>query len=1048
METNVARRRGKREPMVALNSFAMMTLSRTLVAALLLVFAFPSYLLAQSNEASEVFELQDFLGRTWRNESVGFTASWAQLTSARAGLPLIGPDQKPVLYQIVQGSGGAPPAIEFLADLEPFEKRAYHFARATGHAAAATDLKIEETSDAIRLINSRIGISIRKKLAAGQGPIESIRLASGHWIGNSLLHGAPPVLSYSVSLVARGPVFAEITCDIKFVDARSWQLRLRINANEPVVLVNEKFSLNDSTSFQLMLSPQFSPDGLFYRFGKASSADGEGKLATWKIPATHDAAAFVLEPWLHWSERERQGTWFALYNEQRSDLLSIAARTPSLWVDPERLEQRASSQTFLTSDRDGLKWTLALKDGARQWMIAALDKNTSLAPLRDKNLYQAPLPQQYQIKYSDFPLDRIKDYITRWRGDESDHPHLIVTRNNITALCRNFRPDPAELASYRTAPIVFNRIDEPIIYFLCTHDLALGQHLASTAVSWVQDAVNMLVRQDALVTLGFAPHQQTAIATAMNLADVIWSSGYLSAELRDRLKAQVAILAYTVNRDDYWSPPRGFAGNPNMTSTVAAYRALLGAMIPAHPIAAAWVANGIKELKYQLDHWSDDDGGWLEAPHYAMVSYDCLLGVFLMAHNAGFGDYLYDPKMKKIAEWFAKISTPPDPQLDGHRHLPPIGNTYMREPTGEFGLIASLWKLKDPEFAANMQWMYQQQGSPAEPGLGGFYPTLAGFRQLLINPFIVGKPPTYRSELFSRTGVVLRNHFPSERETQLYLIAGANHEHYDQDSGSFTLWGKGHLIANDFGYGGNMPADDHNMVVAADAPGGDIMQVAEFSSGPNLDYVRGVKNGAWTRQIAFIKDADPLGPNYFVISDSLKTPAWRLWLTADKVTTWRLWLTADKVTTSGQSVVAVGKDDVNTDIFFVEPAGVSLRTEQKTRQTSGIAAGDYGILSTTQTGLIATSNGGAGFTAVVYPRLKREPAPVVTELAGGKVIKMQSGAGTDYVFLASAPFAYRDQDISFSGTVGLVQIRSNEANLSLGALGKLTAFGKTLNRPQ
>jgi hypothetical protein len=1035
--------------MIAWRSFAVMMFLRTLVAAFLLVSAFPSFLLAQSNEASEVFELQDFLGRTWRNESVVFAASAAQLASARAELPLIGPNQKPVLYQIVEGSAGAPPAIEFLADLDPFEKRAYHFARAGGHAAVATDLKIEETAETIRLVNSRIGISIRKKLGEGQGPIEGIRLPSGHWIGNSRLLERVPS-SYSVSLVARGPVFAEIICDIKFAEARSWQLRLRIQANEPVVLVDEKFSLNDSTSFQLLLSPQFSPDGLFYRLGKAGPGS-EGKLATWKIPTTSDATVFVLEPWLHWWERERQGTWFALYNEQRPDLLAIAARTPSLWVDPKHIEQRASSRTFLTSDRAGLKWTLALEDGARQWMIAALDKTASLAPLREENLYQAPLPQQYQIKYSDFPLNRIKDYITRWRGDENDHPRLIVRKNDIAALCRNFRLDPAKLVDYRKAPIVDSRMGEPITYYLCTHDLELGQHLTSTAVSWMQDAVNMLVRQNAKVTLGFAPHQQTAIATAMNLADVIWSSGYLSAELRDRMKAQVAILAYTVNRDDYWSPPRGFAANPNMTSTVAAYRALLGAMIPAHPMAAAWVANGIKELKHQLDHWSDDDGGWLEAPHYAMVAYDYLLGVFLMAHNAGFDDSLYDPRMKKIAEWFAKISTPPDPELDGHRHLPPIGNTYMREPTGEFGLIANLWKRKDPEFAANMQWMHQQHGSPAEPGLGGFYPILAGFRQFLIDRDIVSKPPAYRSEKFSRTGVMLRNHFPSDRETQLYLIAGANHEHYDQDSGSFTLWGKGRLIANDFGYEGDMPAEDHNMVVASGASSGEIMQVAEFSSGPDLDYVRGVKKGEWTRQIAFIKDSDPLGPNYFVISDSLRreSAAWRFWSTlkTPAPATWRLWLTAEKVTTTkGQSAMAVGKEDVNTDIFFIEPAGVSLRTEQKTRQTSGIAAGVYGTVSTSQTGLIATSNGDSGFTAIVYPRLKSEPPPVFTELAGGKAIKVQSDATTDYVFLASAPFAYQDRDISFSGTVGLVRIRSHEATLSLGAQGKLTAFGRALDR--
>src|SRR5262249_16386951 len=304
---------------------------------------------------------------------------------------------------------------------------------------------------------------------------------SGQWIGNSLLLGPPSIpSSYSASVVARGPVFAEIICELKFAEARSWQLRLRIQANEPVVLVGEKFSLNDSTSFQLLLSQQFSPDGLFYRLGKASSAGGEGKLATWKIPTTDNATVFVLEPWLHWWERERQGTWFALYNEQRSDLLASGGGTASLWVDPKHMEQRASSQAFLTSDRAGLKWTLALKRGARQWMIAALDKNVSLAPLHNENLNKAPLPQQYQIKYSDFPLNRIKDYITHWRGDENDHPRLIITKNDIAALCRNFRLDLAKLESYRTAAIASSRMDEPITYYLCTRGLgtrpAFGQH--------------------------------------------------------------------------------------------------------------------------------------------------------------------------------------------------------------------------------------------------------------------------------------------------------------------------------------------------------------------------------------------------------------------------------------------------------------------------------------------------------------------------------------------------------------------------------------------
>src|SRR5690606_17781589 len=132
--------------------------------------------------------------------------------------------------------------------------------------------------------------------------------------------------------------------------------------------------------------------------------------------------------------------------------------------------------------------------------------------------------------------------------------------------------------------------------------------------------------------------------------------------------------------------------------------------------------NGLAELKErQLDVWSDAKGGWLEAPHYAMVSYDHLLGALLMAYNAGFNQHLYDPKMKLVIEWLAKISTPPDAALSGHRHLPPIGATYMREPSGQFGIVARLWKDKDPEFASNMQWMFRQQGSHASAGVGGFF---------------------------------------------------------------------------------------------------------------------------------------------------------------------------------------------------------------------------------------------------------------------------------------------------------------------------------------
>ena len=127
-----------------------------------------------------------------------------------------------------------------------------------------------------------------------------------------------------------------------------------------------------------------------------------------------------------------------------------------------------------------------------------------------------------------------------------------------------------------------------------------------------------------------------------------------------------------------------------MTTSHYGYKAAAACFNPTHPEAKAWIADALREAHEELETWSDDNGGWMEAPHYAMVSYDALLGISIMANNAGLGGDLFHPKMKKVIEWLAKISTPPDSRYGGFRHLPPIGNTYLIEPTGEFGIVARL----------------------------------------------------------------------------------------------------------------------------------------------------------------------------------------------------------------------------------------------------------------------------------------------------------------------------------------------------------------------
>ncbi len=991
---------------------------------------------ADENQTAE-FVLHESLGQVWRNECIRFDLSPAQAAHAQARHALIGPGNIPVPYQVF--TDGTRNRIAFAASLNTFEERRYHFSDA-GADPLETDLKIDQRADHIDLFNTATGISLRRKLKGDEGPLAAIRLASGGWIGDSRLRTSEPITAYSVEVTAHGPVYAEAVCRVKFGQDRSWEIRFRVYASEPVVVIDEKFATGDDSAFRLDLGTDYRPDRLFYRAGN----DVVGRNATWEIDPQDKQPVFVLEPWLHWWERDRQGNWFGLYSSNGSNLLAVGALEPGLWIDPSQPpEKRSAAQIFLTHEDKDLWATFPLRGGQRKWMITTLDQEAGLelppppAGGRGPGISKfATLPQKYLIKHGDFPLDRVKDATQPWNQKPGDLARPLISEADLQALQRRLKPDPELLDKFRHSPVVTYDMDETIASYLATNDAELGRHLGGEAVRLIQIEVDNFYRQDNGPTLGVEPHRRANdLLPSVNLAALMLGRGNLLPEQARRLKSQLAFLADTVTRPDFYSPARGYSANPNMTSTVSAFQVRLAGAIPSHPKAAGWINGGMNELKRELNQWSDENGGWLEAPHYALVAYDTLLGCFLAAHAAGEDDVLYDPKMKLVANWLAKISSPPDIRLNGWRHHLPIGNTFQRETSSIYGHMAVIWRDKDPQFSAHMQWMHQQSGAPTSPGIGGFFPTLGGFRTLYLDPNLPAVAPQWTSELFPETGVILRSGFPSKHETQLSLIAGRNHDHYDDDSGSITLWGKGSLLANDFGYTGNPSSEDHNMLISPVARNGN-MRVEDFATTERLDILRGVRD-TWTRHIAFVKDPDPLGHNYFVISDTLSQPA---------PMKWQLWLTAAQVTTKPQAAVIQGRDDIDLDILFTSPQQIPLRTEEKSRNCLAMRpdrSTDGGNI-TTQTGLIAEIPSGDRITAVIFPRLKTEETPDVTSLADGKVLRIHSKVGTDYVFLNTSAFSYKDNDISFEGTSGSIQIRGETLTLALGEAGRIAARQREL----
>ncbi len=598
--------------------------------------------------------------------------------------------------------------------------------------------------------------------------------------------------------------------------------------------------------------------------------------------------------------------------------------------------------------------------------------------------------------------------ILQWPGGDRDpHPCLYVTAKDLPRI-KQSRPDLPALAAKTAWSLESDGMDKLVAAALLADNLHAQKVVTAEAIRNL-DIVIQRIPDTTIKRIG--PHAYgRQVGFAAGLADAALASKQLSAPDRAAILEKIARLSYLFADPAYWSLEKGDVGlNPNMTTMAYAYRVTFAALIPSHPLAKQWLRAGLVEIKREIHEWTDPAGGMAECPHYSMLILDHWLGACLAARNAGEPEagHLFDAGIRRASLWFANISTPRGP--GGTRRLPSLGHTYSNERSSTFGLLAYLWKDKDAAFASQMQWMHREHGSFHEPGIKSYYPGLMGYRTLLLDETIAPKPPVLGSTVYPETGVLLRNTLGSNRETTLYLIAGRNHSHYYNDSGSITLWGKGSELSHEDAYGEERAHDQsvpkwsdsknvHSMVSgpATNNPE-EVMAIREFSTTPEFDYVRGTRRG-WQRQIAMVKDADPNGPNYFVMTDTFdqqSVPA-----------TWRLFARASQIKPISGGVTLVGLEDVDLDVLFVRPTGA--KPEIHTNHVS-LPIGSSGSV-----------------TVVLYPRLKQERTPPLTAVAAGKGVKIGTPAGTDYVFLDPGSVSFSQDAVTFEGKAGLIKLRGGK----------------------
>jgi hypothetical protein len=591
--------------------------------------------------------------------------------------------------------------------------------------------------------------------------------------------------------------------------------------------------------------------------------------------------------------------------------------------------------------------------------------------------------------------------VLTWPGVEKDpHPCLYVTAKDV-ARAKAARKDIPQLAALKT----FN-LDGNLEQAIAAALVAENPEAEKAVIAGAGPALDNLLKAIPSTTIGNkGPHAYSKpFGMAVALADAALAAKSLTPAQRTEIAGKVAKLCYAVNDPMYYSPecPHGSLC-PNMFTSAALYRLGLAALIPSHPKAKAWFDGALAELKQELADWVDPQGGMAETPHYSMVVFDQWLGGFTIARNAGAADAggLFDPRMRKAIEWFGNISTPRAP-AGGFRRLPTVGHTYANERSSEFGVMACLWREKDPAFAGEMEWMHREHGSAPEPGILSYYPAFMGYRSFFRDSGVEPRKPAWGSRAYQETGVLLRNTIGSDRETTLYMIAGRFHSHYFNDSGSITIWGKGSELCDEDDYQkarNPVSREGHSMI---DKPATyneeRVMELQEFSAAADLDYVNGVRMG-WRRQIAFVKDTDPMAPNYFVLADTLDDKS--------VPTYWRLYLRAASIAPTANGVTVTGREDVDMDIIFVRPAGVQA-----------VIRPDHIRVALEKPGTL---------TAVLYPRLRTEKPPVVTALADGRGVKVVTAAGTDTIYLDPEPVQAAVGGKPFTGKVCLLKERKGAA---------------------
>jgi len=927
--------------------------------------------------------LRDYIQQEWKNELVTYPFSAPQGACHPDSAALTGP-RGPVPVQLSEiefwpGSRWVKSAkLSFIANLAPLATDTYtvrYGGKPVAGRPRATDLTVTPGDGQVEITTRGFGARLLlgnktfpTPVAASEvpGPVQAMRLADGTWFGGSEMYGPGKLKGYSAKLTDKGPVFARVVVRYAYESGNTVDLMLQVAAGDNTIRCETQVKQDQpADGFHLVLSRGLPP--LVFQVQDERRNDRpcfpSKKPGGWEeIPLqdyvgpkerniwTREAdpgyeVVTSLTPWEDWFYTFTQRTIrLKLAGTERE--LQVHSLDPGAWVEPQPIEKLLSPDLDpdpakglwvrwahkllpITKAQNGdILMQVNAVQGARKWLVSDC---RSVADW--KNMTTGPTPETRPAL--NYRLNEVKDMALDWPGDEGTHPRLFVSQADLQALWKRQEADPAIVDGLAK------------IWGFAGAYLLSGDPKVAAKTRLVSHLRKFLQTELSGTQFGAAGTQATF------LYDAVIDSPLLSEAERSLLRAQMAYYGYRLSDPAVWSFEHGYcSGNFNMTQTWELSRGILACAIPEHPMARQWYRKASVIMEQMLDYSVGPCGETVEpiGRHGPVAP---VLAFAIASTRGGLHNYRNDPRLKRLMAFYAKLSTPRDPRARGaynnkdnkpnRRYLPAYSRDPITSPAADCGMMARFMRESDPEYSAQLQWAWLEQGGSYQFGTMG-----GGFEYVYCDKRRPAKTPAWISEVFPRAGAVLRHGLgtPDEHQVQLYV------DGYPSQIGALpSIFAYGKPVAGSFtgsyqwqadelltchvtlargvgtqeqrralsGYAGSSQQVGFRWTEVTPARFGERegwANISRFSALPRQDYVaadmvlhRAYPNSLnfdttlpawppvpqagkppvdWRRQVLYLKDDDPAQATYLLMRDTVRggqPTMWQMWTVSETVDT-------------------------------------------------------------------------------------------------------------------------------------------------------------------